>query len=150
MWTKDNRAKYERRGSRYPSDLTDEEWTLVEPHLPPQRKVDRRSLVDGIFYLLTTGCQWRQLPKDFPPRSTTYDYFVELQYEGILTRIHHALYERARLLQGRNAEPTLAIVDSQSVKGAEKGGAGSIRQGTTQAKRSKARSATPPLIRLAC
>jgi transposase len=150
MWTKENRAKYERKGSRYPSDLTDEEWALVEPHLPPPRKVDRRSLVDGIIFILTTGCQWRQLPKDFPPKSTTHDYFAELDYEGILTRIHHALYEEARRLAGRNETPTLAIVDSQSVKGAEKGGPKSIRQGTTQVRKSKARSVTRPSIRPAC
>ena len=89
MWTKDNRARYERTGLRYPSDLTDEEWALIEPFLPPPRRVDRRSLVDGVLYVLTTGCQWRQLPKDFPPRTTTHDYFVELHAYGILTKIHH-------------------------------------------------------------
>ena len=69
MWTKENRKRYERKGLRYESDLTDEEFALIEPFLPPERSVSRRSLVNGILYLLTTGCQWRQLPKDFPPRA---------------------------------------------------------------------------------
>jgi transposase len=141
MWTKDNRAKYERTGSRYPSDLTDEEWALVEPHLPPPRKVDRRSLVDGILYVLTTGCQWKQIPKDFPPRSTTHDYFVELHCYGILTRIHHELYAKAREIEKRAETPTLAIVDSQTVKSAEKGGNILIRLDMTQARKLKERNA---------
>jgi transposase len=142
MWTKDNRVKYERKGSRYPSDLTDEEWALVEPHLPKQRRVDRRSLVDGVLYVLTTGCQWRQLPKDFPPRSTTHDYFVELHAYGILTKIHHELFAKVRELEGRSAEPTLAIVDSQTVKSAEKGGNALIRMDMTQARKLKGKSVT--------
>src|SRR5215470_10475240 len=64
MWTKKNRRRYERRGLRYESDLTDEEYTLIEQFLPPERSISRRSLVNGILYILTTGCQWRQLPKD--------------------------------------------------------------------------------------
>jgi transposase len=84
MWTNKNRARYECMGLRYPSDLTDEEYTLIEPFLPPERTISRRSLVNGILYVLTTGCQWRQLPKDFPPKSTTHDYFVELQCAGVL------------------------------------------------------------------
>ena len=75
MWTTKNRARYERKGLRYESDLTDEEYALIEPLLPPERSISRRSLVNGILYVLTTGCQWRQLPKDFPPKSTTHDYF---------------------------------------------------------------------------
>jgi transposase len=149
MWTEENRAKYERKGSRYPSDLTDEEWALVEPHLPPPRKIDRRSLVDGILYVLTTGCQWRQLPKDFPPKSTTHDYFVELHAFGILTRIHHELYAKARVLEGRAETPTLAIVDSQSVKSAEKGGRRLILADMTQARKLTARNVTRRSIRSA-
>ena len=146
MWTTENRVRYERKGLRYPSDLTDEEYALVEPFLPPERSVSRRSLVNGVLYVLTTGCQWRQLPKDFPPRSTTHDYFVELNCDGILTKIHHALYAKLRELEGRAAEPTLAIVDSQSVKGAEKGGQTLIRSDMTQARKLRAKSATRPLI----
>ena len=133
MWTNENRASYERKGVRYPSDLTDEEWALVVPHLPPPRKprgkkakeqppVDRREVMNGLLYVLTTGCQWRQLPKDLPPRSTVHDYFMDWRSSGVLARIHHALYVEARELAGRNPTPSLAIVDSQSVKSAEKGG----------------------------
>src|SRR3974377_1985602 len=82
MWTKKNRARYERKGLRYESDLTDEEYALIEQFLPPERSISRRSLINGILYILTTGCQWRHLPKDFPPKSTTHDYFVELHCTG--------------------------------------------------------------------
>ena len=147
MWTTKNRARYERKGLRYESDLTDEEYVLIEPFLPPERNVSRRSLINGILYVLTTGCQWRQLPKDFPPKSTTHDYFVELQCTGVLKQIHHALHAEVRLLEGRAAAPTLAIVDSQSVKSAEKGGARLIRLDMTRARKSRAKSATRPSIR---
>jgi transposase len=96
---------------------------------------------------LTTGCQWRQLPKDFPPKSTTHDYYVELLCSGTLTRIHHALYAEVRSLEGRAATPTLAIVDSQTVKSAEKGGQTLIRPVMMRARKSKAKSATPLWIR---
>ena len=115
MWTKKNRARYERKGLRYESDLTDEEYALIVGFLPPERSVSRRSLVNGILYVLTTGCQWRQLPKDFPPKSTTHDYFVELQCTGVLKRIHNALHAEVRSLEGKSETPTLAIVDSQTV-----------------------------------
>ena len=120
---------------------------LIEPFLPAQRSVSRRSLVNGVLYVLTTGCQWRQLPKDFPPRSTTHDYYVEINCTGVLTRIHHALYAKLRQLEGRAATPTLAIVDSQSVKGAEKGGRGLIRSDMTQARKLKEKSVTRLSIR---
>ncbi len=122
MWTAENRKTYERKTERYPSDVTDEEWELVEPHLPPERRVNRREVLNGILYVLSTGCQWRALPKDLPPKSTVHDYFVEWHCDGTLARIHHALHVEARTLAGREASPTLAIIDSQSVKGAEKGG----------------------------
>ncbi len=147
MWTKDNRKRYERTGSRYPSDLTDAEFALVEPHLPPARSICRRALVDGIMYVLTTGCQWRQLPKDFPPRSTTHAYFVELNCSGVLVRLHHALHAKVRALEGRSETPTLALVDSQTVKSAEKGGRALIRPDMTQARKLRARSATRRWIR---
>lgn len=152
MWTTENRAKYNRKTSRYPSDLRDEEWALVEPEMPspPTGRPDRRrELLNAILYVLTTGCQWRALPKDFPPKSTVHDYFVRLHCDGDLARIHHALYAACREQAERTASPTLAIVDSQSVKAAEKGGRALIRSVTTQAKRSRAGSATPPLIRSA-
>ena len=150
MWTTKNRARYERKGLRYESDLTDEEYTLIEPFLPPERNVLRRSLVNGILYVFTTGCQWRQLPKDFPPKSTTHDYFVELQCTGVLTRIHHARHAEVRVLEGRSETPTLAIVDSQSVKSAEKGGQRLIRLDMTRARKSRARSVIRRSIRSAC
>ena len=149
MWTDENRKRYERKGSRYPSDLTDDEFKLIEPFLPPQRSVCRRALVDGIMYILTTGCQWRQIPKDFPPRSTTHDYYVEINCTGVLTQIHHALHAKLRVLEGREAEPTLAIVDSQSVKSAEKGGRKVIRPDMTQARKLKGKNAMRPSIRSA-
>ena len=155
MWTAKSRARYERRTGRYPSDLTDEEWCLVEPHLPPARQgrrhpaSDRRRVLDAILYVLTTGCQWRQLPKDFPAKSTVHDYFMDWHCDGTLTRIHHALYAEVRVLEGKAPVPTTAIVDSQSVRSAEKGGPRSTPQATMRARKSRARSATPPSIRSA-
>ena len=121
MWTAENRPKYERKGLRYESDLTNEEWELVEPLLPPVRKVCRREVLNGILYILTTGCQWRMLPKDLPPKSTVHDYFIDWHGDGTLARIHAELYGKCRELAGRKPSPTLAIADSQSVKSAEKG-----------------------------
>jgi transposase len=146
MWTKRNRARYDRSKLRYPSDLTDDEWQLVEPLIPPgkhggdKRTVVMREVVNGLMYVLSTGCQWRAIPKDLPPKSTVYDYFDLWTYDGTLNRIHHALYERCREQEQREASPTAAIIDSQSVKSAEKGGPASIRMATMRAKRSRARS----------
>ena len=148
MWTPESRLRYERQG-RYPSDTTDAEWALIEPFLPAERRVPRRPLLDAIFYLLSTGCQWRALPKDFPAKSTVHDYFVAWHCDGILARIHHALYVQARELEDKAASASLAIVDSQSVKGAEKGGLGSMPPAMMPAKRSKARSAISRSIRSA-
>ena len=148
MWTNENRGRYDRSKLRYPSDLTDEEWALIGPLIPPgkrggnKRTVIERNVADGVMYILSTGCQWAALPKDLPPRSTVNDYFRRWDDDGTLDRIHHALYVKCRELAGREASPTAAIIDSQSVKSAEKGGAGLIRTGTTPAKRSKARNAT--------
>jgi len=81
MWTKTNRGKYNRDGLRYPSDLTDAEWALVEPLIPPakrggrRREVDVREVLNGLLYVLSTGCQWRAVPKDLPPKSTLFSYF---------------------------------------------------------------------------
>lgn len=153
MWTKENRRVYERSGLRYPSDLTDEEWALVEPLIPPakrggrQRTVTVREVLNGIFYVLMTGCQWRALPRDLPPRSTVHEYLGLWEWDGTLARIHHALFVEVRATAGKEASPTAAIIDSQSVKGAEKGGRGLTRRATTRAKRSKARSATSSSIR---
>lgn len=150
MWTKKTRDLYKRDGLRYPSDLADEEYALIEPFLPPERSVSRRALVEGVLYVLTTGCQWRQLPKDFPPRSTTHDYFTEINSSGALALIHNALYKKLRVLEGRAETPTLALVDSQSVKSAEKGGRALIRPSDmTQARRLRAKNATRQSIRSA-
>jgi len=153
MWTVENRAKYDRSKLRYPSDLSDAEWALVEPLIPPgkrgggKRKVNLREVVNGLMYILSTGCQWRAVPKDLPPKSTLFDYFDLWNWEGTLDRIHHALYVKCREAMGREASPTAAIIDSQSVKGAEKGGPRSTRAGMMRAKRSRARSGISSSIR---
>ena len=136
--------------------MTDEEWALVEPHIPPakrggnRRHVDEREVVDGLMYILSTGCQWRAVPKDLPPRSTLYDYFDRWNWNGTLDRIHYALYVKCREAAAREASPTAAIIDSQSVKSAEKGGPASTRRATTRARRSTARSATSSSTRKVC
>ncbi len=146
MWTADNRVGYERGGLRYPSDLTGAEWALVEPLIPPakrggnKRTVDVREVVNGLMYILSTGCQWRSIPKDLPPSTTLHDYFRRWDDDGTLSRLHRALYVRCRELAGRDAEPTAAIIDSQSVKSAEKGGPALTRRAMTRVRRSRARS----------
>jgi transposase len=146
MWTNDNRARYKRDHLRYPSDVTDEEWAHVEPLIPPARRGGRkreanmREVFNGILYVLSTGCQWRYIPKDLPPRSTVYRYFCDWGWDGTLDRIHDTLYERCREQAEREACPTAAIIDSQSVKSAEKGGRRSTRMGSTRARGSRARS----------
>jgi transposase len=147
MWTVANRHRYDRSKLRYPSDLTDDEWRFVAPLIPRakrggnRRHVDERDLINGLMYILSTGCQWRAIPKDLPARSTLYNYFDLWSWDGTLERIHHALYIECREAAGREASPTVAIIDSQSVKSAEKGGSRTSRD-TMQAKRSRARSGT--------
>jgi transposase len=153
MWTAENRASYDRSKLRYPSDITDEEWGVIEPLIPPakrggrRRSVDEREIVNGLMYILSTGCQWRAIPKDLPPRSTLYEYFDLWDYDGTLERIHHSLYVKCREAMEREASPTACVIDSQSVKGAEKGGSASIRRVTTRARKSRARSAISSSIR---
>lgn len=153
MWTKANRGKYKRDGLRYPSDLTDAEWELVEPLIPPakrggrRREVDVREVVNGLLYVLSTGCQWRAVPKDLPPKSTLFSYFDLWNWDGTLGRIHEELYMKCREEMGREASPTAAIIDSQSVKSAEKGGVASTRAGMMRGRRSRARSAISSSIR---
>ena len=147
MWTNENRHRYDRSNLRYPSDLTDAEWTLIKPLIPRakrggnKRTVVMREVVNGLMYILSTGCQWRAIPKDLPPRSTVNRYFSLWTYEGTLDRIHHTLYVACREQAERDASPTVVIIDSQSVKSAEKGGPRSTRLVMTQARRSRARSA---------
>lgn len=156
MWTVENRARYDRSHLRYPSDLTDEEWSLLKSEIPPARRggnkrtVDVREVVNGLMYVLSTGCQWRAIPKDLPPRSTVNYYFCRWQYDGTLDRLHHSLYVLCREQAGREVSPTAGIIDSQSVKSAEKGGGGSIRRASMAARRSKARSAMSLSTRRAC
>ena len=148
MWTTKNRQRYDRSRLRYPSDLTDDEWGHVQPLIPPakrggsKRRVDIREVMNGIMYVLSTGCQWRAVPKDLPPRSTLFDYLNLWAWDGTLDRMHHALYVECREQSEREASPTAAIIDSQSVKSAEKGGPGLIRMATMRARKSRARSAT--------
>jgi len=156
MWTNENRSLYDRSKLRYPSDLTDEEWALIEPLIPPakrgggKRTVVMRDVVNGVMYVLSTGCQWRALPKDLPPRSTVHGYLDLWNWDGTLERIHHALYVKCREQAERDASPTAAIIDSQSVKSAEKGGAASTLAATMRARKSKGKNATSLSIRKAC
>src|SRR6202453_1725782 len=128
MWTTENRAEYDRDKLCYPSDLTDAEWVPVEPLIPPakhggrDREVDVREVVNGIMYVLSTGCQWRYIPKDLPPKSTLYDYLIRWDGDHTLTAIHHALHLQCREMMQREASLTACVIDSQSVKSIEKGG----------------------------
>ena len=114
MWKPEHRRAAERRGLRYPSDLTDAEWALVEPMIPPakrggrRREVNIREVLNAIFYVLSTGCQWQALPKDLPPKSTAHSYFMLWDWDGTLERAHHALYVATREREGREASPTAA------------------------------------------
>jgi transposase len=156
MWTNENRSLYDRGKLRYPSDLTDDEWALIEPLIPPakrgggKRTADMREVVNGLMYVLSTGCQWRAIPKDLPPRSTVHGYLDLWNWDGTLDRIHHALYVKCREHAEREASPTAAIIDSQSVKSAEKGGAALTLAAMTRARKSRARSGMSLSIRKAC
>jgi transposase len=140
MWTQEQRERHRQCGNGFPSDLTDAEWDRLEPLIPPAspggrpRKTDMRSAMNAILFLLRTGCPWRYLPRDgFPPRSTVYNIFRKFQREGtwevIWAELHVALRERL----GREESPTAAILDSQTVKSAEKGGRKTTRWVTTPA-----------------
>jgi putative transposase len=122
VWTDVNRARYDRRGQRYPSDLTDAEWTILEPLLPVAHRQGRprvyvlREIMNGIRYVQRYGIPWDALPKDLPPHSIVYDYWRGLTDGGHMERINHHLVMADRETAGREASPTLAIIDSQSVK----------------------------------
>ena len=106
MWTEITRRKYERAGQRYASDLTDAEWALIEPHMPAVKRLGRpretelRSVLDAILYIARSGCQWRMLPKDFPPFTTVQGYFYDWRDDGLFEKIKFAL-----LLQARGGGP---------------------------------------------
>jgi len=148
MWTPEHRRAADRSGMRYPSDLNDAEWALLAPLIPPSkrggrpRSVNVREVLNAVFYVLWTGCQWKALPRDFPPKSTVYDYLDLWEWDGTLERVHHALYVEERERQGREASPTVAIIDSQTARGASKGGLRSTRRATMPARRRWAASAT--------
>ncbi len=128
MWTNEHRALYRREGGQYPSDLTDAEWERLQPLIPDAspggrpRKTDMRSAMNAILYLLRTGCPWRYLPRDgFPPRSTVYNIFRKFQKDGTWDVIWALLHADLREKLGREASPTAGVLDSQSLKSAEKG-----------------------------
>ena len=127
-WTEITRPKYQRERLRYASDTTEEEWAVIAPLLPPAhrrgrpRETSLRSVVDAIFYIAQSCCQWRMLPKDFPPFTTVQYYFYRWRDDGTWQRINHALVRQARELAGRTASPTAGVIDSQSVKTTEAGG----------------------------
>lgn len=112
----------------YPSDLTNAEWRIVEPLIPPAkeggrpRTTDMREVMNAILYVDRTGCQWRALPHDFPPWSTIWNYFRTWRNDGTWQRMHTALREQLRKSVGRESTPSAAIIDSQSVKTSQKGG----------------------------
>lgn len=146
MWTKQARIQHAPREGRYPTDVTDAEWAIIAPMIPSprpggrHRETDVRDVMNAVRYVLRTGCQWRQLPKDFPPRSTVYNYFWEWTRYGVLDRIHHALFVRVREMEGREPSPTAAIIDTQAVKSTEKGGLTATRLDTTQERKPRVSS----------
>jgi transposase len=127
-WTEITRAEYQRNGLRYASDMTDAEWALIARQLPPRRRlgrpreVDLRTVLQAILYILSTGCQWRALPKEFPPYSTVQRYFYAWRDTGRWQKIVTALVRRARRKLGRRPRPTAAVVDSQSAPTTQAGG----------------------------
>jgi putative transposase len=127
-WTETTRRQYRREGLRYASDTTDREWALVEALLPPARRLGRprtsdlRLIVNAILYILSTGCQWRALPTDFPPRSTVQGYFYRWRDDGTWRWLNARLVSRARQMLGRNVVPSAGIIDSQSAPTTESGG----------------------------
>jgi putative transposase len=127
-WTEATREEYRREGQRYATDLTDGEWALIEPHMPAPSRLGRprttvlRAVMDAIQYMAATGCQWRLLPKDFPPYSTVQGYFYAWSRSGRLEAINHELVMAVREKAGRSASPSAGVIDSQSAKTTESGG----------------------------
>ena len=127
-WTETTRTDYLRSGLRYASDMTDAEWRLIARRLPPRRRlgrpreVDLRQVIEAILFILSTGCQWRALPREFPPYSTVQGYFYAWRDTGLWQRIVRALVRRARRKLGRKPRPTAAVIDSQSAATTQAGG----------------------------
>jgi len=113
---------------KYPSDVNDEEWEIIKEFMPPkyndgvERKYEYREIINGIFYVLRTGCSWRSIPHDLPPWQSVYGYFRKWRISGLWERMNKELRERLREKLGRDKEPSKIIIDSQSVKTTEKGG----------------------------
>ena len=150
MWKPEHRRAAAERGClRYPSDMSDVEWALVAPMIPPARRggrprdVNVREVLNAVFYVLATGCQWQALSKDLPPRSTAHHDFILWDRDGTLVRIHDALYVAVREAAGRAASPSAAIIDSQSAKAAQKGGLRWIRKASMRARRLRAQARHP-------
>jgi putative transposase len=128
MWTASARHHYRRTGGRYATDVTDAEFARIEPLLPAAKHGGRRrttvlrEVLNALLYLLRTGCPWRMLPREFPPRSTVYGYFRRFWQDGVWSTIQTTLLMAAREQAGREASPSAAIIDSQSVKTTEAGG----------------------------
>src|SRR5260370_28856402 len=137
---------------RYPTDLSEKEWALLEPLVPPVKdggrpaRWERREIANAIFYVVRSGCTWRQLPHDLPPWQTVYYYFRTWRRDGTLEALHARLRERLRRTLGRATTPSAAIIESQSVKTTERGGHREIRQpsATMGARR---RGAASPALR---
>jgi transposase len=140
MWTEEHRRICRREGDGYPSDLRDAACARLEPLIPEGSpggrpgKTDMRAAMNAILYLLRTGCPWRYLPRDsFPPRSTVYNIFRKFQRDGVWEAIWAALPLALRERMGREASPSAAVLDSQSIKSAEKGAAKTTKWVTTRA-----------------
>ena len=127
-WTKAAKRKYRRSDNSGQNDVKDEEWALIEPLIPKQgrmgrpRQTELRSVFNAIQYMLASGCQWRLIPECYPPFSTVQNYFYEWSRSGVLDRMLEALKDAARACAERSPEPTVAVIDSQSVKTTESGG----------------------------
>ena len=141
MWTDEHRAAYRRDETCFPSNLTDGEWERLAPLIPDAkpggrpRKTDMRSAMNAMLYLLRTGCPWRYLPRDgFPPRSTVYNIFRKFQQEGVWEAIWSELHAALRERLGRDASPTAGVLDSQTLKSAEKGAVATARWGMMPAR----------------
>jgi putative transposase len=128
MWTPETRMRHDRDHLRYGSDLTGDEWRILAPLLPPpahtgrRRQWPMREMLNAIFYVLRSGCPWRLLPEHFPPHQTTYRWFVRFRDEGLWESLNHQLVMLDRERAGREASPSAAVIDSQSVKTTESGG----------------------------